>query len=216
VGSRTAQGSTALESDRHQRCEARPAAVSSDPTRSEQLPTSRDSAELISAPLSIDAPGPGVSQRRSAGSGPAPATSASSVPPRAAPPQPAAVRPRPHRRAAARRPYRPQPLPSARPQRRPRRPAHRWSDRSRGSGAVLTGSRHCPCLSATGRILPHAPVAQWIEHRFPKPCAQVRFLPGARRAAGTRRSVTVLRMRSRHRLGDTALRDASLTSRPRP
>jgi len=24
-----------------------------------------------------------------------------------------------------------------------------------------------------------APVAQWIEHRFPKPCAQVRFLPGA-------------------------------------
>ena len=25
----------------------------------------------------------------------------------------------------------------------------------------------------------HAPVAQWIEHRIPNPCAQVRFLPGA-------------------------------------
>jgi hypothetical protein len=25
----------------------------------------------------------------------------------------------------------------------------------------------------------NAPVAQGIEHRFPKPCAQVRFLPGA-------------------------------------
>lgn len=24
-----------------------------------------------------------------------------------------------------------------------------------------------------------APVAQWIEHRIPNPCAQVRFLPGA-------------------------------------
>ena len=28
-----------------------------------------------------------------------------------------------------------------------------------------------------------APVAQWIERRFPKPCAQVRFLPGALFAA---------------------------------
>ena len=27
----------------------------------------------------------------------------------------------------------------------------------------------------------NAPVAQGIEHRFPKPCAQVRILPGAQR-----------------------------------
>ena len=31
----------------------------------------------------------------------------------------------------------------------------------------------------TCRTIP-APVAQWIEHWFPKPCAQVRSLPGAR------------------------------------
>lgn len=31
---------------------------------------------------------------------------------------------------------------------------------------------------ALGSAVP-APVAQWIEHWFPKPCAQVRFLPGA-------------------------------------
>ena len=30
-----------------------------------------------------------------------------------------------------------------------------------------------------GLVEPKAPVAQWIEQRFPKPRAQVRFLPGA-------------------------------------
>ena len=33
-------------------------------------------------------------------------------------------------------------------------------------------------LRAVNRA-PSALVAQWIEHRSPKPCAQVRFLPGA-------------------------------------
>ena len=40
----------------------------------------------------------------------------------------------------------------------------------------------------------NAPVAQWIEQRFPKPCAQVRFLSGAsgrsRRAASLRAETT--------------------------
>lgn len=31
-----------------------------------------------------------------------------------------------------------------------------------------------------------APVAQGIEHRFPKPCAQVRILPGAQKNPGSR------------------------------
>jgi hypothetical protein len=30
----------------------------------------------------------------------------------------------------------------------------------------------------------NAPVAQWIEQRFPKPRAHVRFMPGASRSGG--------------------------------
>src|SRR5262249_56690285 len=38
-----------------------------------------------------------------------------------------------------------------------------------------------PALLVTIRALPsrRAPVAQWIEQRFPKPRAHVRFMPGA-------------------------------------
>src|SRR3954451_20019024 len=62
----------------------------------------------------------------------------------------------------------------------PRRTSHG----SAGTGVDL----HCPRLAlldrhtqgdaAAGRP-PLAPVAQWIEQRFPKPRAQVRFLSGA-------------------------------------
>gem|GEM_PF-4149804 len=37
----------------------------------------------------------------------------------------------------------------------------------------------------------YAPVAQWIEHWPPKPCAQVRFLPGAPRNNGFVRDTQV-------------------------
>src|SRR5690242_7435002 len=54
-------------------------------------------------------------------------------------------------------------------------------------------------------VKPKAPVAQWIEQRFPKPRAQVRFLPGASVA------VTIGRTNSANvrRLGPLELRGAA-------
>ena len=59
------------------------------------------------------------------------------------------------------------------------------------TGSRLTGAPARPVtvdratMPTNGVVEPKAPVAQWIEQRFPKPRAQVRFLPGAlaRRAA---------------------------------
>ncbi len=48
-----------------------------------------------------------------------------------------------------------------------------------GCGSLKT-SRSRPSWVIRAAIRAYAAlVAQWIEHRFPKPCAQVRFLPGA-------------------------------------
>src|SRR5204863_3716308 len=44
---------------------------------------------------------------------------------------------------------------------------------------------------ARGHNVPPAPVAQWIEQRFPKPRAHVRFMPGASGAGPGLRSLTL-------------------------
>src|ERR1035438_9378104 len=64
-----------------------------------------------------------------------------------------------------------------------------------------TAFRRCCAEVVPERALPsqasrkasNAPVAQGIEHRFPKPCAQVRILPGARIAISSRPEVLVIR-----------------------
>jgi hypothetical protein len=45
----------------------------------------------------------------------------------------------------------------------------------REAAAAATSGAPRPVKSVSPRP---APVAQWIEQRFPKPCAKVRFLPG--------------------------------------
>ena len=53
------------------------------------------------------------------------------------------------------------------------RPGDRRSDPVTRASGVVSGSRPRPAQC------PAAPVAQWIEQRFPKPRAHVRFMPGA-------------------------------------